>query len=247
MRLWWVNLVGEHLAWSHGAEDQVLTFPLEAIVVVPAIVEHATIILPRAAQENVAYGHGHHVAYQSVFIGADLERNFHGMIHLDGAGVTKPLDLVRVRVLLFDEVELGAKFFTCQVVATTAINDDFDGAALYTRLGVEDVASLVLIKLLLEGQHLGDHKGGTRVIVTIHMSVFVIIGLGVMMDLNQSFHLAVTYGVVLAIVFEDHGALGRALKCLVTTSFAREALNRACLCISWRKGVGWLSWFEAWC
>src|SRR3954471_10866969 len=111
MRLWWVNLVGEHLAWSHGAEDQVLTFPLEAIVVVPAIVEHATIILPRAAQENVAYGHGHHVAYQSVFIGADLERNFHGMIHLDGAGVTKPLDLVRVRVLLFDEVELGTKFF----------------------------------------------------------------------------------------------------------------------------------------
>src|SRR4051812_38822869 len=238
MGFWWMNLVGEHLAWSHGTEDQVLTFTLEAIVVVADIVEHATIKLPRTAQENVAYGHGHHVAYQSVFIGADLERNIHGMIHLDGAGVAKPLDLVRMRMLLIDEVNLGAKFFTCQVVATTAINDDFDGAALYTRLGVEDVASLVLIKLLLEGQHLGDHKGGDRVIVTIHMSVFFVIGLGVMMDLNQSIHLAFTYGVVLAIFIEDHGALGRALKCLVTTALAREALNRACLCISWRKGVG---------
>ena len=233
-----MNLIGEHLAWSHGTEDQVLAFPLEAIVVVAAIVEHATIVLPRTAQEDVAYGHGYHVAYQSVFISTDLEGDFHGMIHLDRAGVAKPLDLVWVRMLLFNEVELGAKFFTCQVVATTAINDDFDGAALYTRLGVEDVATLVLIKLLLESQHLGDHKRGTRVIVAIHLFDFFVISLGMMMDLNQSIHLAFAYGVVLAIFIEDHGALGRALKCLMPTALAREALNRACLGISWGKGVG---------
>ena len=132
-------------------------------------------------------------------------------------------------------------------MATTSINDDFDGSTLYTLLGVKDVTPLVLAKLLLEGQHLGDHMGGTRVIVTIHMFVFFVIGLGLMMDLNQSIHLTFTYGVVLAIFIEDHGALGRALKCLVATALAREALNRACLGISWRKGVGCLSWFEVWC
>ena len=98
-----MNLVGEHLAWSHGTEDQVLAFPFETIVVVAAIVEHTTIILPRTTQEEVAHGHGYHAAHQTVFICADHEGNLHRMIHLDRVGVTKSLDLVGMMMFLFDE------------------------------------------------------------------------------------------------------------------------------------------------
>ena len=94
-------------------EDQVLAFPLETILVVAAIVEHATIILPRAAQEKVALGHRDHVAHQCVFISTNFEGNFHRVIHLNRAGVAKPLDLVGMGMLLLDEVELGTKFFAC--------------------------------------------------------------------------------------------------------------------------------------
>lgn len=46
---------------------------------------------------------------------ADLERYFNSVLDLAGADVTKPLELVGLRMALVLEVQLGAKFFTSQV------------------------------------------------------------------------------------------------------------------------------------
>ena len=64
-------------------------------------------------------------------------------------------------MLRIDQLELGAKFFTCQVVATTSVDDDLDGPSIDAGLCVEDVASLVFFLLMLKSQDLGDNKSGT--------------------------------------------------------------------------------------
>ena len=64
------------------------------------------------------------------------------------------------RVLLLDQLELGTKVLTCQIVATSAVDDDLDGMSWDARFRVEDVATLVLVLMLLKCQDLGDNKSG---------------------------------------------------------------------------------------
>ena len=46
-------------------------------------------------------------------------------------------------------------------MATPSINDDLDGHSIDAGLGVEDMASLIFVLLMLKSQDLGDNKGGT--------------------------------------------------------------------------------------
>ena len=59
------------------------------------------------------------------------------------------------------QLELGAKFFTCEIMTTPSIDDDLDGSSIDAGLGMKDMASLVLFLLMLESQDLGDNKSGT--------------------------------------------------------------------------------------
>ena len=83
------------------------------------------------------------------------------MLDLDSAGVAKPLHFIRMWVLRLGQLELGAKFFTCEVMTTPSIDDDLDGSSIDAGLGVENVASLVFFLVMLKGQDLGDNKSRT--------------------------------------------------------------------------------------
>ena len=106
-------------------------------------------------------GHWDDVALQGVFVGANLEGDLHSVLDLDGTGVTKPLHFVWMWMLRLGQLELGAKFFTCEIITTPSIDDDLDGSAIDAGLGVEYVASLVFLLVMLEIQDLGDNKSGT--------------------------------------------------------------------------------------
>ena len=71
-------------------------------------------------------GHWNNVALQDVFVGADLEGDLYSVLDLDGAGVTKPLHFVMMWMLHLGQLELGEKFFTCDIMTTPSIDDDLD-------------------------------------------------------------------------------------------------------------------------
>ena len=83
------------------------------------------------------------------------------MLDFDSAGVAKPLHSVWMWMLFLEQLELGAKFFTCEIVTTPSIDDDLDGSSIDAGLGVEYVASLVFFLVMLESQDHGDNKSGT--------------------------------------------------------------------------------------
>ena len=83
------------------------------------------------------------------------------MLDLDSAEVSKPLNFVGMWMLRLGQLELGAKFLTCEVMTTPSIDDDLDGSSIDVGLGVKDMASLVFFLVMLESQDLGDSKGGT--------------------------------------------------------------------------------------
>ena len=64
-------------------------------------------------------------------------------------------------VLHLGQLDLGAKFFNCEIMKTPYINDDLDGSSIDAGLGVEYVASLVFFLVMLECQDLGYNKSGT--------------------------------------------------------------------------------------
>ena len=127
-------------------------------------------------------------------------------------------------MLPLDQLKLGASFFTCQVVATTSIDDDLDGSSIDAGLGVEYVASLVFFVVMLESQDFGDNKCGTQVFITKDL-FFFIVHLAVHGYLLKCFHLTFTDVVISAIVIEDHGPLVGALLGLVASASASETLE----------------------
>ena len=154
-------LVGDHLAWRHREKYVLFSFHLEDVVVRSAGVDDTSIKLPWASKEKVANGHWNDVTLQSVLVGANFEGDLYSMLDLDSVGVAKPLNLVGMWVLRLGQLELGAKFFTCEVMTTPSIDDDLDGSSIDAGLGMKDMASLVLFLLMLESQDLRDNKTET--------------------------------------------------------------------------------------
>ena len=99
-----------------------------------AVVDDSSIKLPWASKEKVAHGHWNDVALQGVFVGANFEGDLYSMLDLDSAGVAKPLQFVWMWVLRLGKLELGAKFFTCEVMTTPSIDDDLDGLSIMSAL-----------------------------------------------------------------------------------------------------------------
>ena len=88
---------------------------------------HSTLVkLPRSPKKKVAHRHGNHITLNGVFIGANLESNIHRVLDFKSAGVSKPLNMIRMGVLLVCQLELVTKFFASKVVSTSTINDDLD-------------------------------------------------------------------------------------------------------------------------
>ena len=130
-----------------------------------------------------------------------------------------------MRVLHLDQLELGAKFFTSQVMATPSIDDDLDGPSIDTGLSVEDVASLVFFLLMLKSQDLGDNKSGACIFVTKDLIIADVVRLPVHRHLLKGFHFSFTHEVIGSIVVEDHGALVCALEGLVASASACETFD----------------------
>ena len=107
-----LGVVGNHLAWCHGTEDKVLVVALEAIVIGPSIMHCTLAILPWTSKKQVTNGHRHHITINGIFIGSNLEGHLHHVLDLDGSGITQPLHMVWVWVLLKLQVRLITKFFT---------------------------------------------------------------------------------------------------------------------------------------
>ena len=134
-------LVGDHLTWRHWTEDVLLALHLEDVVVRSAVVDDSSIELPWPSKEKMTNGHWNDVTLQGVFVGADLEGDLYSVLDLDGAGVTKPLHFVWTWMLRLGKLELGAKFFTCEIVTTPSIDDDLNGPSIDASFGMEDMAS----------------------------------------------------------------------------------------------------------
>ena len=217
-------LVGDHLTWRHWTEDVLLALHLEDVVVRSAVVDDSSIELPWPSKEKMTNGHWDDVALQGVFIGADFEGDLYSVLDLDDAGVTKPLHFVWMWMLHLGQLDLGAKFFTREIMTTSAIDDDLDGSSIDAGLGVEYGASLVFFLAMLEGQDFGDNKCGPRVFITKDL-FFFIVHLAVHGDLLKCFHFAFTHGVISALVVEDHGWLVGALIGLVALASASETLE----------------------
>ena len=56
---------------------------------------------------------------------------------------------------------------------TSSVDDEFHGPSIDARLGVEDMASLVVVLLMLKCQDLGDNESGARIIVTKDLVIFI--------------------------------------------------------------------------
>ena len=154
-------LDGDHLAWRHWTKDVLLALHLEDVVVCSAVVDDSSIKLPWKSKEKMTNGHWNDVALQGVFVGADFEGYLHSVLDLDSPGVTKPLHFVWMWMLRLGQLELEEKFFTCEIMTTPSIDDDFDGSSIDAGLGVEYVASVVFFLVMLESQDFGDNKCGT--------------------------------------------------------------------------------------
>ena len=83
------------------------------------------------------------------------------MLDLDSSRVANPLHFVWMWVFRLGQLELGAKFFACEIMTTPSIDDDLDRSSIDAGLGVEYVASLVFVLVMLKSQDLGDNESGT--------------------------------------------------------------------------------------
>ena len=110
-------------------------------------------------------------------------------------------------------------------MATPAVDDDHDIFSLDARLGVEDVATLVLVFLLLESQNFGDNKSGARIVVAKDLQIFVFIHLAMYGHLLQSLHLVISHRVIGFVIICNHAVPSGVVKCLVATALASETLN----------------------
>ena len=120
-------------------------------------------------------------------------------------------------------------------MATSAVDDDLDGTSLDTRFGMEDVAMLVFILMLLKCQDLGDNKSRARIIVAKHLIIFFFIHLSMHCHVLKCFHFFFTHRVVGAVGVEDHSAACGALERLVASALASKALDVTCLVVSIRR------------
>ena len=73
------------------------------------------------------------------------------------------------------QLQLGAKFFTCEVMTTPSIDDDLDGSSIDASLGMEYVGSLVFFLLMLKSQDLGDNESGARTLIAKDLIIFILI------------------------------------------------------------------------
>ena len=73
-------LVGDHLAWRHGAKYILLALHLEGVVVRLAVVDDSSIKLPLASKEKVANGHWNDITLQGVFVGTNYEGDLYSML-----------------------------------------------------------------------------------------------------------------------------------------------------------------------
>ena len=96
-------------------------------------------------------------------------------------------------------------------------------------LGVEDMASLVFVLLMLKSQDFGDNESGARILITKDLIIFIFIHAPVHGHLLKGFHFLFTHGVIGSIIVEDHGALVCTLEGLVASAAASETLEGACL------------------
>ena len=78
-------------------------------------------------------------------------------------------------------------------MATPSIDDDLDRPSIDAGLGVEDMASLVLILLMLKRQDLGDNKSEARILVTKDLMIFILVHLPVHGHLLKGFHFSFTH------------------------------------------------------
>ena len=112
---------------------------------------------------------------------------------------------------------------------TSSIDDDLDGTSIDAGLGVEDVASLVFVLLMLKSQDFGDNESGARILITKDLIIFILVHAPVHGHLLKGFHFLFAHGVIGSIIVEDHGALVGALERLVASAAASETLEGGCL------------------
>ncbi len=58
-------------------------------------------------------------------------------------------------------------------MTTPSVDDDLHGPSIDAGLGVEDMASLVFILLMLKCQDFGDNESGARILITKDLIIFV--------------------------------------------------------------------------
>ena len=68
---------------GHGAKDEILVLPLEAILICMPIVHGTLVELPWSSKKEVAHRHGSDVTLNRILIRANIERNLDLLMNLD--------------------------------------------------------------------------------------------------------------------------------------------------------------------
>lgn len=92
------------MTWRHWSKNVFLAVRLETIVIYSTVVDDVVVELLRSPKEEIEKGHGKNISLKSVFICTNLERDLDGVADLDSTRVTWLLDLVRVWILLLDQL-----------------------------------------------------------------------------------------------------------------------------------------------
>lgn len=122
-------------------------------------------------------------------------------------------------------------------MAASSVDDDFHGTTIDALFGMEDVAMLVFLLLVLKSQDLGDNESGARIIVTKYSVVFIFIHLPVHVHVLKVFHLFFAHRVIGAVIIGNHGSPGGTLVCLVASALAIKHLMELVLSVSFDGSV----------
>lgn len=120
------------LSGSRGQQLDTLPLPLESICILISVMDSTLIKLPRPT-----ICHGHDITFNGVDVIMYAEGNLHLILHFDISTITKPLNMVRMRVLYHGQPQFLTHFFASKVVAATTINYYLHQLVVYLGLGLK--------------------------------------------------------------------------------------------------------------
>jgi hypothetical protein len=84
----------DNLLRCHRLQSNILAMPIQVICVGSPIMTNISIILPRAAQQQVTCSHWNHITFNNIFVWSNLKLYSHHVADLHLSTISQPLNVV---------------------------------------------------------------------------------------------------------------------------------------------------------